>query len=158
MQTFTCSATSAVSALTWLLSFWRGLDADRYNSSGTRGQMDYYCFALEHVNIVGQGLDKPGINESWIRSGLSGSEVSRFGLVASSVLQLLLVSLLLLMLLLMLLCDCNSSLFGLSGAPCRQNTLLPPGSTSFLGTREVRHRWLQSQDSDQITKMSFKGA
>lgn len=123
--------------------------------------MDYYCCALEHVNTAGQGLDKPGIDESWIRSGLSGSEVRRFGLVTSSVLQLLLVSLLLLMLLLlllMLLWDCNSSLLGPSGAPCRQNTLLPPGSTSFLGTREVRHRWLQSQDSYHTTKMSFKGA
>lgn len=110
--------------------------------------MDYYCCALEHVNTAGQGLDRPGIDESWIRSGLSGSEVSRCGLVTSSVLQLLLVSLLLLMLLLlMLLWDCNSSILGPSGAPCRQNTLLPPGSTSFLGTREVRHRWLQSQDS-----------
>lgn len=120
--------------------------------------MDYYSFAVEHVNTAGQGLHTPGIDESWIRSGLSGSEVSGFGLVASSVLQLLLVSLVLLMLLLMLLCDCNSSLLGPSGAPCRQNTLLPPGSTSFLGTREVRHRWLQSQDSYHTIKMSFKGA
>lgn len=100
--------------------------------------MDDYCLALEHVNTVERGMNKPGMDESWIRSGLSGSEVIRFGSVASSVLQLLLVSLLLLMLLLMLLWDCDSSLLGPSGAPCRQNTLLLPGSTSFLGTREVR--------------------
>lgn len=110
----------------------------------------YYWFALEHASRVGQRTDKPGTEESWIRSELSGSEVSWFGSVTSCGLLLLPITPLSLMLL-MLLCPCNSSLLAPSGAPCKQSTLLPPGSTSFLGTREAKQRQLQSQDSYHTT-------
>lgn len=108
----------------------------------------YYWFALERASTVGQRMYKPGTDESWIRSELSGSEVSWFGSVASCVLLLLPLTPLLL---LKLLCPCNSSLLGPFGAPCKQSTLLPPGSTLFLGTREAKQRRLQSQDSYRTT-------
>lgn len=107
---------------------------------------DKQIIALEHPSTAGGGLDKPGTDESWIKSGLSGSEVSGFG----SLLPWRLASSVLLLLLLtppLLLCACMSSLLGPSGAPCRHSTLLLPGSTLSLDTREAKQRWLQSQDS-----------
>lgn len=92
------------------------------------------------------------MDKSWIRSCLSGSEVSGFGSLllwrlASSVLLLLLLP----CTLPLLLSACNSSLLGPSGAPCRHSTVLP-GSTLSLDTKEAEQKRLQSQDSYHKTR------
>lgn len=111
---------------------------------------DKQIIALDHLSTAGQGLDKPGKDESWIRSCCSGSEVSGFGSLLLWRLESSVLLLLLLCTLPLLLSACSSSLLGPSGAPCRHSTLLP-GSTLSLDTREAKQRGMQSQDSYHTT-------